>query len=240
MIVDAASPAKRKRGRPPKPKVPVIKNPRGRPPGSMTTGVNRSVGTWLSVTCVKENAFTSASVFSFKCILCNGRRNSTFAEIGAVKCHCISRKTQGLIDSCLPDDSDFEVPAPAVFRAAWHGYKRGAIERRIEFMITDRYLFDLFRRQDGRCALGGIRLTMCREWGRRTASLDRKNSSKGYTPGNVHWIHKDINLMKMSMPEDRFVDICHMVSQHQSILCRDAAMKFDDGAFEGDNENVRD
>ena len=38
----------------------------------------------------------------------------------------------------------------------------------------------------------------------KTASLDRIDSSKGYTEDNIQWVHKDVNQMKMDLPEQRF------------------------------------
>lgn len=52
--------------------------------------------------------------------------------------------------------------------------------------------------------------------GTRTASLDRIDSNGDYTIENVQWVHKDINLMKMNLPEDRFVTWCHKVSKHNA------------------------
>jgi hypothetical protein len=44
-----------------------------------------------------------------------------------------------------------------------------------------------------------------------TASLDRIDSTKGYTPENVQWLHKDINQMKMDLTEQKFIDLCKKV-----------------------------
>ena len=60
------------------------------------------------------------------------------------------------------------------------------------------------------CALSGRPITYktkARERG-PTASLDRIDSSKGYVKGNVQWIHKDINRMKLNMCEETFVEWC--------------------------------
>lgn len=47
-----------------------------------------------------------------------------------------------------------------------------------------------------------------------TASLDRIDSSKGYVEGNVHWVHKDINIMKWDFPLETFIKMCKFVAEN--------------------------
>ena len=51
---------------------------------------------------------------------------------------------------------------------------------------------------------------------KRTASLDRIDSEKGYVAGNVHWVHKTVNKMKMEFSVDDFVSVCKEVAEHKS------------------------
>ena len=44
-----------------------------------------------------------------------------------------------------------------------------------------------------------------------TASLDRIDSGKGYIVGNVQWLHKDINKMKLHHNQEYFIKLCKMV-----------------------------
>jgi len=50
----------------------------------------------------------------------------------------------------------------------------------------------------------------------KTASLDRidSNYEKGYLRGNVQWVHKDINRLKMNRSDDSFIAICARVFFH--------------------------
>lgn len=82
--------------------------------------------------------------------------------------------------------------------------------RELEFSITIEYGWEKFQEQRGRCKLTDWPITLWpwyrdregtySEWG--TASLDRIDSQLGYIEGNVQWVHKDANLMKMHFPED--------------------------------------
>ena len=52
---------------------------------------------------------------------------------------------------------------------------------------------------------------------RWTASLDRKDSRKGYIKGNVQWLHSDINLMKQGIEQEKFIDMCRLISNRSRI-----------------------
>lgn len=86
-----------------------------------------------------------------------------------------------------------------------------------EFTITLEYIWDLFVKQDGKCALTGLELTFnkrCRD-SDGTASIDRIDSKKGYIPGNIQWVHKDINFMKQEYDQQYFIEMCKLVvDQH--------------------------
>ncbi len=61
----------------------------------------------------------------------------------------------------------------------------GAKTRGLEFNITIQYVWDLFEKQNFKCALSGLPITLYRNWTKKknensTASLDRVDSSKGY------------------------------------------------------------
>jgi len=94
--------------------------------------------------------------------------------------------------------------------------RNGAKLRRLKFSISLSQMWKLVIKQDGRCALSGVHLTFKRSNGRMvgTASLDRKDSAKGYIKGNVQWIHKDINFMKRNLPEETFLTHCRNISRH--------------------------
>lgn len=102
----------------------------------------------------------------------------------------------------------------------WSLIRNGANKRNIEFNITIEQSWDLYQKQEGRCALSGIDIPFepnCVHNNKvdyrkkRLASLDRINSSKSYTIDNVQWIHKDVNIMKNRYDEDYFKEICKLI-----------------------------
>jgi len=84
--------------------------------------------------------------------------------------------------------------------ACWGSIKSNAFKRKsrvIPFEISIEQAWDLFLKQERKCAISGEILTFgSRQRTARTASLDRIDSSKGYTMDNVQWVHKDVNTMK--------------------------------------------
>lgn len=76
--------------------------------------------------------------------------------------------------------------------------------RNLDFIINREFLFDLVKRQDYKCAITGM--SMVHIWGdMRSASIDRIDSSKGYTPDNVQLVCKCVNLMKNDRSNDEVV-----------------------------------
>jgi hypothetical protein len=78
-----------------------------------------------------------------------------------------------------------------------------------------KHIWGIMIQQQGKCALSGVKINFgSRKIQEQTASLDRKDSSKGYIKGNVQWIHKDIQIMKWNLDEKYFVEKCKEVVEY--------------------------
>ena len=67
------------------------------------------------------------------------------------------------------------------------------------------------------CAISGIKLIFARSWTRdQTASLDRIDSKKGYVEGNVQWVHKRINEMKMDHSNKELISWARKIVKYNS------------------------
>lgn len=98
----------------------------------------------------------------------------------------------------------------------WTSIKRSAQNRKKDFDISIEDMWDLFIKQDRKCALSGVDLFFSRTIKARpasTASLDRIDSSKGYIKGNIQWIHKDLNIMKMDLSQKDFISWCKIIAE---------------------------
>jgi hypothetical protein len=94
-------------------------------------------------------------------------------------------------------------------------WKTCAKRRGIVFAVTIDDLDTLFRKQNGHCALTGFKIGFGPKTNSahsRTASLDRIDSRKGYELGNVWWVHKDINIMKLNHSMKYFISLCRKVT----------------------------
>jgi len=77
--------------------------------------------------------------------------------------------------------------------------------------LTIEVAWELFLVQDRKCALSGLPLTIASRAEYGTASLDRIDSSKGYSANNVQWVHKHINFMKGTLDQTYFIELCSKV-----------------------------
>lgn len=94
--------------------------------------------------------------------------------------------------------------------------KNSANHRGIEFNISINLINELYKVQNGKCALSGLNITLPKSdehqsTGNYTASLDRIDSLKGYTKDNIQWVHKWVNKMKQNLQEDEFLYLCNCI-----------------------------
>lgn len=84
----------------------------------------------------------------------------------------------------------------------------------LELSISKEYAWELFLKQERKCALTNIEIQFPLTYSDKTytVSLDRIDSSIGYVEGNVQWVHKDINMMKNKYNNEYFIEMCKMVA----------------------------
>lgn len=92
----------------------------------------------------------------------------------------------------------------------------GAKARNLKFNLNKKYLWNLYIKQNKKCALSGISINFenyaTKE--KATASLDRIDSSKGYVKGNVQWVHKHVNKMKQDFSDAYFIQMCKKIAKN--------------------------
>jgi len=104
------------------------------------------------------------------------------------------------------------VPGKALSRVA-----HGAIRRGIKFDLSIEDLSDKFEKQNGKCFYTGLKLSFDNN-AENKASVDRIDSSKGYTKENIQWVSKDVNFMKQALSHERFVSLCKLVSSNKELV----------------------
>lgn len=98
------------------------------------------------------------------------------------------------------------------------GIRSKAAARGIKCTVTIEELWAIYQGQGGKCAITGRPISLLSAMSRRVdgytgavASLDRIDSSGGYTPDNVQWVDKWVNFAKNSLTQDEFIELCRDV-----------------------------
>lgn len=149
-------------------------------------------------------------------------------QCGKEELKCIQNLTRGAALRCR-DCRPYGINSPywqgvGEISAGWYynhvvrsRSQRGS--RQKEVTVTLEYLWDLFIEQDRKCIFTGWELHFPKnskaenknDW---TASLDRIDSSIGYIPGNVQWVHKEVNLLKNTRSNQRLIELSTAIALH--------------------------
>lgn len=111
-----------------------------------------------------------------------------------------------------------------VLRSRFYGARDRARRKNLEFDITLDYLMYLWNKQQGKCALSGIKMTTVLYDGRipTNVSLDRIDTKKGYTMDNVQLVCMAVNQMKNDLSINELYSFCkNIVSVYESKNAKD-------------------
>ena len=98
----------------------------------------------------------------------------------------------------------------------WGRLLVAAASRGLPVEITIEQAWNLYLSQKGLCALSGLEIDFgFRNKDETTASLDRIDSTLGYSIDNVQWLHKQVNIMKMDLDQFRLVELCRLIVFHK-------------------------
>lgn len=95
----------------------------------------------------------------------------------------------------------------------WFNIKmKSGLSRGYQWELTIEFLWELYLKQDKKCALSGLPIGWSETGLTATASIDRVDSSEGYLVENVQLLHKDVNFMKQQYSQEYFIEICKSVA----------------------------
>jgi len=148
---------------------------------------------------------------------CGGEKIVSYNALvkGAVKsCGCEWQRTRGYRGNHPLNEHYLFTGCGDMPGTYYSCVKRTAKLRGLEFSVSKEYLWDLFLKQNRKCALSGLEMKFRRNQhiADGTASLDRIDSGKGYVDDNVQWVHQNINFMKRSLSNEQFISICKKVA----------------------------
>lgn len=82
--------------------------------------------------------------------------------------------------------------------------------------IDINFMYDMWNKQKGKCALTGIPMTVTKSGRTNTnVSIDRIDSNKGYTKDNVQLVCSAINFMKSNLSLNDFIMYCESVINYK-------------------------
>jgi hypothetical protein len=117
---------------------------------------------------------------------------------------------------CGQAPRDYKEELDIVF---WNRMITNANKRDIKILISKEQAYQLYLKQNRKCALTGLAIRFPKNGseytnGQTTASLDRIDSLKPYQIDNIQWLHKDVNRMKNIYTQERFLEICKLVTNN--------------------------
>lgn len=166
------------------------------------------------------------STWKCKCLLCGNYKDFVGERLKyTLSCGCL-QSTFNHNKSRLGKNSYLYKGYQDISLSNWNHIVQRARLANFEFSITIEYIWDLFIKQNKKCALTGrdIRLPEKTDDYEATASLDRIDSKIGYIKSNVQWIHKDLQKMKWDYNQDYYINTCRQVAHYADSIYPDNVM----------------
>jgi hypothetical protein len=109
-----------------------------------------------------------------------------------------------------------------IYKDMYHNAEKRAKELTIELTIED--IHYLYNKQNGLCAISGLKMShetyafKDKEHiiNRLNISIDRINSSLGYTKDNIQLVAAIVNRMKTDLPDNEFIKICSIITENNN------------------------
>jgi len=158
----------------------------------------------------KDNANRTRIYYQCKCE-CGGEKIVSYNSLisgNCKSCGCISHPRR---ENCKLFKGYKEI-SPSILRKI----KYRARKNKFQFNLTNKYIWDLFIKQNRKCAISGIELSFNSQANDcdGNASLDRIDSNNGYIQGNVQWLDKKINQMKWDTKEKDFLNLISIIYKY--------------------------
>ena len=134
--------------------------------------------------------------------------------------YAISRIKNGYSDKCLECTKRNNSRTTCIGELSgqrWATIKRNASNRNIAFEVTIEFAWDLYLKQEEKCAITKVPILLRSFWKDihlNTASFDRIDSNDIYRDGNVQWVHKVVNVMKGKLSTQEFKSWCELVARN--------------------------
>lgn len=113
-----------------------------------------------------------------------------------------------------------EIPSSWLTRYKTYSKKKGDL-----FSLSIEDVWEQYEKQGRRCALSNLNIDFKNQLGAGkkwkglvcSASLDRIDSNKNYTPENIQLVHKHVNMIKNAYDQDYFLSLCKLIADNQTL-----------------------
>lgn len=166
-----------------------------------------------------KNKNYAVSVTEKKCCMCK-------ESLPSSKFHRSRHNISGLQNNCkecqhIKMVNYYKKGGVAVFiKRIFREVRHNAKKRNIKVDITFEDLLELYKKQEGKCALTGIKMTYeayksrnGREINKHNISIDRIDSNGHYELNNIQLVTTIINHMKWDLKQDDFIETCKIVAK---------------------------
>lgn len=166
----------------------------------------------LTVTKYSKNDHRQRALWICKCDCGNEIEEQGARLRRGVKTHCGCQKSDLYKNKNIKETDLIPV-------SYWNRVKKNAETRNFEFKISIEDIHNKYIEQNGICALSGVEMFPPKNLHNKNpnkASLDRIDSTLGYTKDNIQWITSTINIIKSDLKENDFVEICRRVTGYKT------------------------
>jgi hypothetical protein len=148
---------------------------------------------------------TERNLYWVICAYCGQGRNITRHD------HAV-RLSKTRCKNCSNKDNHPQGETGMVRNSWFNKFKISANGRSMEWGIDVFQVANLLEKQGYKCVLSGLPIRANGDFQDITASIDRIDNSKGYTPDNIQLVHKRINMMRGALPVEEFISLCEQVA----------------------------
>lgn len=138
-----------------------------------------------------------------------------YVKIGAPYCAKVLNKTLNSIYHRVRvlnlKKNSKKLNHPFISGRIWSNIIANSKNRNLNLEITPDDIYEKYVRQNKKCALSGLDLSLSFDAETNTVSVDRIDSKKHYTKDNIQIVHKIINQCKMDLSDGDFYNFCKSV-----------------------------
>lgn len=149
----------------------------------------------------KLDSGRSVRTVKVECIHCSNIKTINLQTVLYGECNCYCTTNQKLVKGK-------KVSPKRYFKNLRKNASRSSRGGVKEFSITLDDILQKLEQQDGKCIYSGMPVS----FDDGSLSVDRRDSSIGYTIDNIQIVHRTVNYMKNELPEETFLEFCYAIT----------------------------